>query len=59
MGRLKQIFMNCFHKLFKNVRILEFGDFIWNHQEKYIQISTNMPNIGIVICETSFEFKEF
>ena len=32
--------------LSKNVNILEFGDCIWNHHEKYIQISTNMSDIG-------------
>ena len=39
------------HKSFKNVNILEFGDYIiWNHHEKCIQISTNMPSIGLEIC---------
>ena len=33
--------------MFKNVNILEFGDYIWNHHEKCIQISTNMPDIGL------------
>ena len=31
--------------MFKNVKILEFSDTIWNHHEKCIQISTNMPGI--------------
>ena len=35
----------------KNVTILEFHDHIWNHYEKYIQMSTNMPGIGLVIYE--------
>ena len=39
------------HKLLKNVNVLEFHDHIWNNQEKYIQIGTNMPSIGLVICE--------
>ena len=39
--------------MFKNVNILEFGDYIWNHSEKYIEISTNMPGIGLEICEIS------
>ena len=26
---------------------MEFGDYIWNHHEKCIQISTNMPGIGL------------
>ena len=33
-------------KFVKNVKILEFHDHIWNHHEKCIQISTNMPGIG-------------
>ena len=32
--------------MFKNIKILEFSDYIWNHHEKCIQISTNMPGIG-------------
>ena len=37
--------------MFKNLKInLEFGDYIWNHHEKCIQIlSTNMPDIGLEI----------
>ena len=27
-------------------KIVEFHDHIWNHHEKCIQISTNMPSIG-------------
>ena len=38
--------------MFKNVNILEFGDYIWNHHEKCIVISTNMPGIALEICET-------
>ena len=41
------------HKSFKNVKILQFGDYIWNHHEKCIQISTNMPGIGLEISEIS------
>ena len=37
----------------KNSNILEFHDHIWNHHEKCIQISTNMPGIGLEICEIS------
>ena len=33
--------------------ILEFGDYIWNHQEKCIQISTNMLGISLEIGEIS------
>ena len=39
--------------MFKCVNILEFGDYIWNHNEKCIEISTNMPGIGLEICEIS------
>ena len=35
----------------KNVNILEYHDHIWNHHEKYIQISINMPGIGSLIRE--------
>ena len=35
----------------KNVNIVGFHDHIWNHHEKCIQISTNMPSIGFVIPE--------
>ena len=30
---------------------MEFGDYIWNHDEKCIQMSTNMPDIGLDMCE--------
>ena len=39
--------------MFKNVQILEFGDYIWDHNEKYIEISTNKPGIGLEFCEIS------
>ena len=32
----------------KYVQIL---DYIWNHHENCIQISTNMPDIGLESCE--------
>ena len=38
-------------KVSKISNILEFGDYIWNHHEKCIQISTNMPGIGLEMCE--------
>ena len=38
---------------------MEFGDYIWNHQNKCVQISTNMPSIGLVKHEIGFDFKEF
>ena len=34
------------NKLFKNANIVEFHGHIWNHHEKCIQTSTNMPGIG-------------
>ena len=34
--------------MFKNVKTLEFGDYIWNHHEKCSEISTNMPCNGLV-----------
>ena len=37
--------------MFKNVNILEFGDYNWNRHKKCIQISTNMPGIGLEICD--------
>ena len=30
-------------------KIVEFHEHIWNHYEKYIEISTNMPAIGSLI----------
>ena len=35
------------HKGFKNVKIQELGDHFCNHHEKSIQMSTNMPGIGL------------
>ena len=48
-----------FTKSFKNVNILEFGDYIWKHQEKCIQISTNMPCIGSLIREIHVKISAF
>ena len=39
----------------KNVDILEFHDYIWNQREKWIQASTSMPIIGLIIFEITFE----
>ena len=39
--------------MFKNVMNLEFGDYIWDHHKKCIQINTNMPAIALEICEIS------
>ena len=33
------------------MKILKFHDHIWNHHLKCIQISTNMPGIGLEMCE--------
>ena len=38
-----------------NVQIVEFHFYIWNHRGKCIQISPNMPGIGLVIHEIAFE----
>ena len=43
----------------KNVNIVEFHDYIWSRHEKCIQISTNMPSIGLVIHEIDLEILEF
>ena len=44
--------------LVKNVKIVEFHDHIWNHCEKYIEISTNMPVIGSLICEIAVKMSD-
>ena len=45
---------NC-TKIVKNVTIIGFHYHIWNHHGKYIQMSTDIPGIGSVIYEISFE----
>ena len=45
-------------KFVKNVEIIEFHDQICNHNEKCIQISTNMPRIGSLIREIAVEISE-
>ena len=45
--------------MFKNVKMLEFGDDIQIHHEKYIEIYTNMPSIGLEIREIDFEMSFF
>ena len=42
----------------KNVKFVEFHDHIWNHHEKCIQISTNMPGIGSLIHEIAVQISE-
>ena len=37
--------------LVTNVKLVEFHDHIWNNYGKYIQISTNMPGIGLEMFE--------
>ena len=44
--------------MFKNVEMLEFGGYIWNHQKKHIEISTHMPGIGSLIREIAVEISE-
>ena len=45
----------CSSTFTKNTKILvTFGDYIWNRHEKCIQMSTNMPNIGLVFLDISF-----
>ena len=45
-------------KFVKNVEIVKFHNQIWNHNEKCIQISTNMLGIGSLICEIAVEISE-
>ena len=39
----------------KKFKIMEFHDYSWNRCEKCIQISTNMPGIGLVINENGYQ----
>ena len=50
--------VKSFLKKLKNVEIVEFHDHIWNHNEKCIQISTNMPGFGSLIREIAVEISE-
>ena len=65
------MFLNAFHAagecrrqvknlthFVKNVKIVEFHDHIWNHHEKCIQQSTNMPGIGSLIREIDIKMSE-
>ena len=45
-------------KFVKNVRIVKLYDQMWNHKEKRIQISTNMPDIGSLIPEIDVDILE-
>ena len=40
-------------KFSKNVKIIELHYYIWPHRGKCSQISTNMPGIGLEMCEIS------
>ena len=39
-------------------KLWNFMTIIWNHNEKCIQISTNMPGIGSLIREIAVEISE-
>ena len=41
-----------------NVNIFEIDEHIWNHHEKCIQKSTNMPGIGSLIREIAVKISE-
>ena len=56
-GECKQRVKNV-TTLVKNVKIVDFYDHIWNHDEKCIQISTNMPGIGPLIREIAVNVSE-
>ena len=43
---------------FKNVKIVKFSDHIWNNHEQCIQMSTNMPSIGSIICQIGFRIEK-
>ena len=45
-------------KFVKTVKIVEFRDHIWNHNQECIQISPNMPGIGLAIPEITCEMLE-
>ena len=41
--------------MFKIINDSRFYDYIWKNHDKCIQISTNMPGIGLEICVENFE----
>ena len=50
---------STFRNIVKYFTNLKFGDYIiWNHHEKYIEISTKISSIGFVICEIGFQIEE-
>ena len=44
-SKIVTIFLNIY------INIVEYLDYIWDHREKSIQICTNMPGFGLVICD--------
>ena len=52
-GECRRQVQNVTHFV-KNVKIVEFHDQIWNHNE----ICTNMPGIGSLICEIAVKMSE-
>ena len=42
----------------KLIKIVKFHDHIWNHHNKYIEISTNMPVIGSLIRKITVKISE-
>ena len=46
------------HKVVKIFKIMVARDNIWNHHVKCIQISTNVPGIGPLICEIHVKITE-
>ena len=46
------------HKYFRNINSLEFHEHNWNHHDKCIQKSTNMPGIGSLIREIEVTISE-
>ena len=45
-------------KYVNKFQIVEFHEHIWNHNEKCIQLSTNMPGIGSLIREIDVDISE-
>ena len=45
--------------MFRHFNILRCHDRIWNHREKCIQKSTNMPGIGSLIREIDVNNQKF
>ena len=56
-GKFRRQVKNVTHFV-QNVKIEEFHNHIWNHHEKYIEISTNIPGIGSLIHEIAVKMSE-